>query len=108
MAVGAVAVGAIAFVSPSKRWLVSLCVGLGALAANLPADRPWVTLLGFAVANALVPYLWVVGMTRGHHRRPQLLSAEDFGRFVLATLTATAVAGLVSATGVAVGLATAR
>ena len=99
----AVAVVAVAFVEARKRWLVAVCVGLGGMAANLAADRPLVTLVGFAVANGLVPLIWIFVMTRAG-RRARLLTAEDFGRFVLATLTATALSGLVSATGIALGM----
>ncbi len=98
-----VAVGAIAIVTPPYRWLVTLCVGVGAFAANLPADRPSVTLVGFGVANAMVPLTWVTLMSRGDGRRPQLKSVEDFGRFLLATLGSTVAAGLVAGIGVAAG-----
>ena len=91
-----VAVAAVALVSPNRRLLVVAAVGLGALAANLATDRPWLVVTGFAIANALTPWIWVRLMTRGRPDRPQLLTTDDFGRFVLAAFAATGVAGLLA------------
>ena len=92
-----VAVAAVAMVAPRGRPVVVTAVGAGALAANLEVDRPWIALLGFSLANALMPWLWVNVMTRGRDVRPQLVTMDDFGRFVLATLTATGAGGLLAA-----------
>jgi PAS domain S-box-containing protein len=92
-----VAVAAIAVVTPQRRLLVALAVGAGALAANLQNDRPWLVVLGFAAANALTPWIWVRLMTRGRDARPRLLTVDDFGWFVVATLASTTIAGLVGA-----------
>src|SRR5688572_315424 len=89
-----VAVAAVALVTPRRRLLVVAAVGLGALGANLTTDRPWLVVLGFAAANTLTPWLWVRVMIHGGRDRPELLTAEDFGRFVLATFGSTGIAGL--------------
>ena len=91
----AVAVGAVAVVTPRLRALLLVAVGAGAAAANLLADRPGAALVGFTAANVLTPWLWVRLMTQDGER-PQLLSVTDFGRFVRATIAATGVAGLVA------------
>ena len=71
-------------------------VGTGALAASISAERSWILVVGFAAADVLTAFLWSLIMTRGSDENPRLHTAEDFGRFVVATLGATAVAGLVA------------
>lgn len=92
-----VAVAAIALVTPRLRPWVVVAALLGGLAANLTTDWPWQMVVGFAVAHALTPVIWVALMTRRGSEGAELLAVDDYGRFVLATFVATGIAGLVGA-----------
>jgi PAS domain S-box-containing protein len=91
-----VAVAAVAICDRRWRPLVLAGVGTGALAASISAERSWLLVVGFTAADVLTAFLWTLIMTRGHDESPRLHTAEDFGRFVVATLGATGAAGLVA------------